>query len=374
MDRWCQTQHGVVKVVTGGGKTVFACFCMAEFFEKYPEGRVVVVVPTTALLDQWAIDICFATDIKESEVASFSGQEKSDSLKKINIFVINTARNLVEKLFYGKKEKLMLVMDECHRAGAAKNSKSMLGEYTMTLGLSATPEREYDDGFEEKVMPILGPVIYDYSYEEAYKDEVIVNFNLQNIKIQNISTSSSEKIKINGNTPFSESKRAIARATSMSESEKQALRVLWSVKLALMHSKERVIIFHEKIDAINLIVDMLLNEDVNVVAYHSKLSTPHRRDNLRLFRKGQFQVLATCRALDEGANIPEASVAIIAHSTKSTRQRIQRLGRVLRKAPNKEMAVIYTLYIDEEEKRLLVEEESGLLGVANVSWLAGIKK
>lgn len=76
------------------------------------------------------------------------------------------------------------------------------------------------------------------------------------------------------------------------------------------------------------------------------IPTELRRDNLRLYRRGVFDTLVTCRALDEGTNVPETSVAIIAASTASIRQRIQRLGRVLRRAPGKEKATVsipYTL-------------------------------
>jgi superfamily II DNA or RNA helicase len=77
----------------------------------------------------------------------------------------------------------------------------------------------------------------------------------------------------------------------------------------------------------------------------------------------------TCRALDEGMNAPETTVGIIASGTASTRQRIQRLGRILRPAEGKSEAVIYTLYAsDQEEERLLAEATDDSL-CASVDWL-----
>jgi superfamily II DNA or RNA helicase len=89
---------------------------------------------------------------------------------------------------------------------------------------------------------------------------------------------------------------------------------------------------------------------------------------LRLFRRGAFDVLVTCRALDEGTNVPETRVAIIASSTASTRQRIQRLGRVLRPAQGKLLATIYTVYATEIEKDRLAREAMTLTGAEAVSW------
>jgi superfamily II DNA or RNA helicase len=81
-----------------------------------------------------------------------------------------------------------------------------------------------------------------------------------------------------------------------------------------------------------------------------------------------FDVLVSCKALDEGMNVPEAAVAIIASSTASHRQRIQRLGRVLRPAPGKDHALIYTLFATRQEQKRLMNEEESLDGVAGVRW------
>ena len=88
-----------------------------------------------------------------------------------------------------------------------------------------------------------------------------------------------------------------------------------------------------------------------------------------MFRLGIIDVLVTCRALDEGANIPETCLAVIAASTASQRQRIQRLGRVLRPSAGKEKAVVYTLFATEVERKRLQEEQSSLEEFVSVSWL-----
>ena len=86
------------------------------------------------------------------------------------------------------------------------------------------------------------------------------------------------------------------------------------------------------------------------------------------YRRGEIDVLVTCRALDEGFNVPETELGIIAASTATRRQRIQRLGRVVRPARGKDGAVIYTLVASGPEIERLKEEESRLEGVATVSW------
>ena len=376
LDIWRQDFRGVAHVVTGGGKTVFAYLCIEDFFKAYPSGRVLIVVPTIALLDQWYVDILDSMDFRENDVSTFSGGYDLNLFGKVNILVINTARKVAELLCDGVES--FLIVDECHRSGSPVNSQSLQGNHSATLGLSATPHREMDDGFEKYIKPILGPIFYEYDYARAHKDKVIVDFSLVNIEIsisdEDVDRVCSENAQIksyysNFNTRNNKKEKKILKKRT--DKITWVTRVSWAVKLALNHPTERVVIFHERVNALKRIISLLESYGISAVAYHSKLSPSHRRDNLRLFRRGMVNMLATCRALDEGTNVPESNIAIVALSTSSTRQRIQRLGRVLRPSEGKEFATIYTLYSTQEQRALLDEEEKDLEGVANLSWKRG---
>ena len=374
---WDKELTGIARVVTGGGKTVFSFLCLKRFFAEYPDGRAVIVVPTIALLDQWFVDFSDATDIDESEIACYSGSSKPEHPNRINILVLNTARLVAQDL--SKTGTTFLIVDECHRAGAIENSRALEGNHEATLGLSATPERESDDGFVTRITPALGPVIYDYDYRTAKTDGVIVDFDLINVEI-GINAGDLNRLqgrfedtlnKSVGNVSVASATHVGIKTAKIARSAERTLRVPWAVKLALNHQRERVIIFHERVAEVESIAELLAKFGQNSVSYHSSLSESHRRDNLRLFRRGIVNMLVTCRALDEGANVPEANVAIVAHSTSSTRQRIQRLGRVLRPAHNKRRANVYTLYVGDDQRNRLSKEEANLEGVAEVSWSRG---
>jgi superfamily II DNA or RNA helicase len=88
-----------------------------------------------------------------------------------------------------------------------------------------------------------------------------------------------------------------------------------------------------------------------------------------MFKVGMADILVCCRALDEGIDVPEAECAILAASTSSHRQRVQRLGRVLRLSRNKESAEIYSLYASDQELEKLKKEEALLDGVSTTKWL-----
>jgi superfamily II DNA or RNA helicase len=277
----------------------------------------------------------------------------------------------------------MLIVDECHRAGSTQNALALQGAHVATLGLSATPEREYDEGFEIFVRPALGPVIYEYNYVDAARDGVISPFALHNVRVQMLEDEqsafdkltrriASERVKISKGVGSEDrltrllQQRAAVLGTA-------TMRIPVAVKLAEQHIGQRTIIFHERVDAANKLLSILRARSHSATIYHAGIAPPLRRDNLRLYRKGVFDILICCRALDEGINVPETAVAILASSTASTRQRVQRLGRVLRPARGKLFADIYTVYAsDVEETRLRTEAES-LSGVCEISW-AQVKK
>ena len=93
--------------------------------------------------------------------------------------VVNTARKHASALT--NAPRVMLIADECHRIASQSNALALQGNYAATLGISATPERQYDNLFEEVLVPALGPIIYQYNYNDALADKVIVPFELINI-------------------------------------------------------------------------------------------------------------------------------------------------------------------------------------------------
>lgn len=374
---WSKNLKGVVSVVTGGGKTMFALMCIKEFKTRFPEKKIIILVPSLTLIDQWYISLLDDMNIASENVACFSSQEKSKKILDYNLILINSARKILPAL--KAKENFFLIVDECHRAGSPINSNSVKGSYAATLGLSATPKREYDDGFLRYILPSLGSIVYEYDYRQALKDRVICEFELQNVKVDFLKHESDNYNKLNKRLKIAlikneETKSGqiaikkllIQRARITSSA---MMRIPVTAKIAEMFSTERVIIFHETIEGANEIVKILQQRNHAASLYHSGISSVLRRDNLRLYKKGIYNILVTCKALDEGMNVPETTVAVVASSTASTRQRIQRLGRVLRPSMNKTKATIFTLYVSEQERKRLIEEYKHFEKDVSIIWL-----
>lgn len=290
--------------------------------------------------------------------------------------VVNTARTAAPTI--ATDRPTFLIVDECHRAASMHNAQSLRGDHVATLGLSATPDRDFDDLFAETVVPVLGPVIYRYDYSEALADGVITPFELTNIRVpltddeqQRYDAYTRRLIPLfrqreQGAGDDERLHRVLRDRARVSTGAQN--RVPAAIRVVEQHRQVRSIVFHEHIAAADVIARVLSERGHRAAVYHSGIGPHIRQDNLRRFRRGHIDVLVTCRALDEGINVPDASLAVVVASTASTRQRIQRLGRVLRPAVGKSSAQIYTIYASEPEAERLRTEEDGLEGVDAVKW------
>ena len=377
LNEWQQSLKGIVAVVTGGGKTTFAQMCMQVFRERYPDGRFVIIVPTLALMDQWYVSLREDLYVPEEDITFFSGEGHPKSFGLVNLMVINTARVWAQKIV--DSGNCMLIVDECHRAASDANALALAGNPAAVLGLSATPEREHDDLFQRVLVPSLGPIVFTYDYNRALKDGVIVPFDLSNVSI-NMTDEEQKRYDIATRDVARTLRQYNAKGTSLENlktkmrlrariATESTQRIPVTIRLAEQERGGRIMVFHETIRAAETILGILQARAFNATIYHSKLNAVLRRDNLRLYRMGAFDVLVTCRALDEGINIPETNVAIIASSTASSRQRVQRLGRVLRPAPGKGRAKIYTVYATKSEEERLIKEAVSLTGAGKITWM-----
>ncbi|MCB2186034.1 MAG: DEAD/DEAH box helicase [Deltaproteobacteria bacterium] len=368
LNKWVFANHrGIISVVTGGGKTVFALSCI----DHIKPVATLIIVPTAALLEQWWEEAANYFDLDLDEINIVTGSLRF-RLGAINIAVLNTAAKLSDKI---KQHSCFLIVDECHKAASKHFSAVLKINSFASLGLSATPERPYDEGLQNVLIPSLGQVIFTYGYSNALADGVIVPFDLYNVVFEleddrqveydNLSRSIARSINKYG----IESEETIALFLKRARVLNLSLnRIKLTLKLVAANLGKRTLIFHEDIDACNLIQSILADNGVRSGIYHSRMKLRSRAEMLGKYRRGDIDVLVTCRALDEGFNVPETEIGIIAASTATQRQRIQRLGRVVRPSKGKIRASIYTLVATGPEIDRLKKEEMRLEGVAAVAW------
>lgn len=379
--------RGIVQAVTGAGKTMLAVKAMEKLRQVCGEDLwVAIVVPTRALMMQWSRILrsrFLEEDVPDSPV--------------YQIYVINSARYQLARRILARLrdgETVFLVADECHRYASEENRKifefvphveKAPGRY-CALGLSATLQ---DKDSVEMLEAALGGVIFRYSYQKALQEGIIAEFTLVQVALhfqmdeQEAYQELSDRMKTfrrqlyfrypllkKGGISFFAVLQTLAKEENVTgRLAKSYLRLSWQRKRLVCMARnrlfcvrellynidvgKRVLIFSESIEQAELLYGML-KEDYGdrVGRYHSKAGKQANGNALERFRNGEIFILITCKALDEGIDVPDAGIGIILSGTGMERQRIQRLGRILRRSEGKDRAVLYYLFVKEsaEEK------------------------
>ena len=352
---------GIVEAVTGAGKTRLAMAAIAR--ELKLGGKVAVIVPSRELQRQWEREMHIHF---ESADIGLMGNGNSDSLVEndILIAVVNSASQNDLGLIDG--ESGLLVVDECHRLGAEKFQHALKEVFLSRLGLSATRERT--DGAHDTILAsFFGDVVYSLGYEAAMAGGYISQVKVAQIEVQlsadeqvefdelseGISAAQYELSKRFGIPlePYSRfmeevhnlavhgdmkqgmaAKRYISAVTKRRKllantpKKSEALATLVSA----INNSNRAIIFTETISGVTDIYNLLKASGIATEQLHSQLSSRERVAALHMFETGKCKALVAARVLDEGIDVPEADLAIIVSATKTRRQMIQRMGRVLR--------------------------------------------
>jgi superfamily II DNA or RNA helicase len=132
------------------------------------------------------------------------------------------------------------------------------------------------------------------------------------------------------------------------------LRVLSS--LLAQHYPERTLIF----TADNAMV-YRISQEFLIPAITHQTPIKERHDILSRFREGEYRALVASHVLNEGVDVPAASVAIILSGTGSAREYIQRLGRVLRRGTDGEkLAVLYEVVAEDTSEERTSVRRRGL--------------
>jgi len=406
--------RGTLEVFTGGGKTLIALACFDRAARITQEVRLAVVVPTEALAYQWAEKVQAYTTVPAGQIGILgAGRKGSLSKFRVLICVLNTAAKKLPEMA-ASTGPLMLVVDECHRAGARTFSRVLESPASFRLGLSATPEREEVDEhgeplvYDEQLLGhLLGSVVYRFTLRDARRMGWLPEYEIHHhgISLTREERHDYEQIsrriddlsdKLNGrgwqtsqarrlsvrNDDIGRLAKAYVAATSRrkdllyraDERERVATWIVWETTRG-GGQRPRILLFHERVEeAVELFNSLnAVIQGHQLALEHSRLPTAERRRALQKFRDGDVNILVSVKSLIEGIDVPEADVGISVASTSSVRQRIQSLGRVLRRPRDgtAKRARMYLIYVADtvDESIYNKEDWSDLTGRgANQYW------
>lgn len=395
-------RRGIIAAATGTGKTRLAIEALRQTASE--GARATVIVPTRILQDQWLRELRQARVVPARRIGTIGGPSPDPSPDHlVLVAVIDSARTgsrSLVKHWNSMGLPTMLVVDECHWAGSEYNRGVFEGDARWRLGLSATPERG-DDGFDEVLVPQLGGIVYRYSLKDAMDDGILADLRLVNLLIDLTRSEVTEYDRLQQKISSYERELAsahpelfahkdwtadVARAAKRSPLAKRLSALVAERRRMLARSSarftvvkqlldngefesRRTIVFNETIEQAEHVADLVRAAGISVVVDHSKMNQRDRESSHLRFRGGGADCLVVVRTADEGLDVPDADQAIITSGTLNPRQRIQRLGRVVRLGRQRPRA-LSLLARGTPEELLVAGRDLELLGVSRVRTVA----
>ncbi len=343
-------RKGVIVLPTGAGKTLVAQLAIAA-----TPRSTLILVPTIDLMHQWYAQLL--TAFPGTEIGLLGGGSRDRS--PILISTYDSAAIQIESLgnLYG-----LLICDECHHLPT--EFYRVVAEYSIApyrLGLSATPERS--DGKHQDLELLIGQEVYRQTAADL-AGSALAPYRVEQIEVTLSETElsryheliaerdrflRSQKISfgsIDGWQKFirascrsAEGRRAMLahrEAKEITQSTEGKLRIL--ADILDRHYPESTLIFTSDNATVYRIAQSLL---IPAITHHTPVKERHQI--LSHFREGTYKTLVASQVLNEGVDVPAASIAVILSGTASPREYIQRLGRILRKGKADKQAVLYEL-------------------------------
>lgn len=346
-------RRGVVVLPTGAGKTYLAQLAM----QKTPRSTL-ILVPTLDLMHQWYAHLTAA--FPDAEVGLLGGGSKDRSA--ILVSTYDSAAIHAETL--GNRYGL-LIFDECHHLPS--EFYRVIAEYSLApyrLGLSATPERS--DGKHETLDDLVGPIVYRKTPEElaggalAEHRVVQLRVKLSDEERQRYDACIERRNAFLGKRNIRlgslagwgrfvrESARSSeGRAAMLAHREARLLAFGTEGKLRVLadllaeHHPDRTLVFTDDNATVYRV-----SQDFLLPAITHQTKVKERHETLTRFRRGDYPVLVTSKVLNEGVDVPEAKIAIVLSGTGSSREYVQRLGRILRRGEGK-LALLYEVIAED---------------------------
>ena len=361
--------RGIFQHATGSGKTITSISAIESHLKDYQ--FVILLVPSSILMRQWEEEINqYLPSISLAKMGGgFDDSQMINLMLNVEIndpivllSTIQTIRDKkhifnLERLIQHKPNNLLLVVDECHRIGSESFKDFSELKFTRTLGLSATPKRYGDQEGTERIMHLLGPIIDHYSLANALRDGHLCKYEyfIETISLSQQEQEKYDSLRVKMSRLFAQWKNSEEKEMppSLSSLIFESRRIIRGAEQKL-HKMKEILIENYSPDQHWLIycdTELMLNKARDIIRalgynpyiYHSKMNSFDQQKTLQAFERSGGILLAI-KCLDEGVNISRISHGIVLSSTTNPREFIQRRGRLLRKSPGKEKAIIFDTF------------------------------
>ena len=375
--------NGILKMATGTGKTSCAFQILTDFFEnvKKYHNRIMILVPSGRDLvgGQWERFFIhmkkhndqvylFSSDIKIQERKDIAHVWKHGLDTNGNLFVIITIGSL-KNFPFNSKFPDVIIGDEVHEYGTQKRMdvlKNYLESVKYRIGLSATPERFYDDDGTKRIFDFFGPIRFTYCIKDAQKEEkypgseTILSEYFYHLHLTYLTESEEKEVKeltdrigqkiaIENDPTISESNSTLSEQTknllikraNILKTAQNKLSELQNILKNHQHMLQNCLVYCEDTEQLDQVAEIFNEEGIDYVKYHYNIE--EKEQSMVLFKSKQRKFILSIKCLDQGLDIPECQSLILLSSSTNPREYIQRRGRVLRNIPNKANVQIFDI-------------------------------
>jgi superfamily II DNA or RNA helicase len=357
-------RRGIIEAVTGSGKTEVAIAAASDALRR---GRfVLVLVPSRVLMEQWHAALrATLPDVRVGRLGD-AGRETAESC---DVLVATRHSAAAYKPIPLGAAGGLLIADECHGLGGKTLRKALLPQYEERLGLTATLERS-DDAVTDLLLPFFGGICYRYGFEQAIADGVCAPPRVAFVGVPLSGEERAEYVAVEHRLvsarqhlrgirdmpiePFGDFLAAVAHLAERDAgadgraardyldafSKRRQIVAQSTGKYDLLGSlapaikaAEGALVFTETVRAANHAINRL-DPHVAVELITGSTARGQRREILDDLRVRALDAVAAPRVLDEGIDVPDANLGVVMSASRTRRQMIQRMGRILRRKRN----------------------------------------
>ncbi len=397
-------RRGVVEAVTGSGKTDVALAAIGDALRR---GRfVLVLVPSRVLMEQWVGRLAVA--LPEARIGRLgdTGRDQPDSC---DVLVATRHSASSYRPVPPGDGGGLLVADECHGLGGGVLRRALMPEYTERLGLTATLERA-DDAVTDLLLPYFGGICHRYGFEEAIADGVCARPRVAFVGVrlteeeraeyvateQRLVTARQHLRRVPGMplTPFGDFIAAVAHLADRDsgpdgKAARDYLDVFSLRRQIVAQSSGKYEVLGHLADAIrDADGSLLFTETVRGANHAINRLDPHvaielitgstarrqRKEILSDLRGRRLDAVAAPRVLDEGIDVPDADLGIVMSASRTRRQMIQRMGRILRRKKPGGRARFLIMFARDtlEDPALRVERDGFIEEIERIAEATGV--
>jgi superfamily II DNA or RNA helicase len=309
-----QRNQGLLVAPPGSGKTI----CGIESIVKRVQ-KSLVLVHTKDLLQQWVERFQEFTDIQPGAI-----QEGEFDIKDVTIGMVQSLNKPLDKDFVNQFG--LVLLDECHHCPAFTFQK-LINQFPAQFryGLTATPNRR--DGLSFVLTGVIGNVIHEIKRDDLFQNgEIMEPF----VKVAHT----------NFYLPDVQNYGAMITALTEDEERNELILKFVAEEAKAGHS---CLVLSERIDHVHALWEQFCLEyqDLPSVGITSRSTKKMRDAALREMSQGKFRVLFSTKLADEGLDIPRLDRLFLTCPIRSVNKVNQQIGRILRKFPGKQDAVVF---------------------------------